>query len=113
MDPFVQKLVQRLLDPAKPLSRNRHFHTFQSQEGRTALKIMRRLESLRRDIESCAARGNPPRLVPQKEPRGWRIELSLRDVQGARSAFLADAELALLRGLPGMAEILGAHSGTA
>ena len=106
MDPFVRKLVQRLLDPDKPLSRNRHFHTFQSEEGRTALKITRRLRSLRKDIEACSAQGQVPRLVPQETPPGWRLELELKDVQGLRSTFLAEAELALLRTLPGMAALL-------
>ena len=41
MDPFVRRLVERLQDPEQPLSRNRHFHTFDSPEGRTALRVFR------------------------------------------------------------------------
>src|SRR5438045_1366398 len=36
MDPFVRRLVQRMSDPKRPLSRNKHFHTFESPEGRAA-----------------------------------------------------------------------------
>ena len=107
MDPFVRRLVQRLLDPTRPLSRNRHFHTFQSEEGRAALKTTRRLLSLQRDLEACRAEGSQPRAVPQEaEPVGWRIELQFNRLRGVRSTFLAPEELELLRSLPGMAELL-------
>jgi hypothetical protein len=123
MEPFVRRLVQRLLDPAQPLSRNRHFHTFQSQEGRTALKTTRRLLSLRRDLEACRAEGStaiatlaPPETSPSKSKPGdnsapeeapqWRVDLHLNRLRGVRSTWLAQDELDLLRALPGVAELL-------
>jgi hypothetical protein len=103
MDPFVRRLVQRLLDPAQPLSRNRHFATFQSAEGRAAMRVTRRLRSLQRDVEACRAQGNQPRVVsPADEKGGILIELKLRELRGTRSTRLAHAEFELLRSLPGM-----------
>ena len=46
MDAFVRRLVERLLEPSEPLSRNRHFHTFETPEGRRALKLARRLRGI-------------------------------------------------------------------
>jgi hypothetical protein len=107
MDPFVRRLVQRLLDPAQPLSRNRHFHTFQSDEGRVALKTTRRLLSLQRDLQTCRDEGGVARAVLRAdEPRGWLIELRLKRQRGVRSTWLAAEELELLRSLPGVAELL-------
>ena len=48
MDPFVQRLILRLHHPSQPLSRNRHFATFDTPEGRAALRISRRLKSLQK-----------------------------------------------------------------
>ena len=108
MDPFVQRLVQRLLDPARPLSRNRHFHTFDTPEGRSALKVSRRLRSLQRDILACHAEGRPPRVGRGEGPGGERrIELHMDRIQGRRVSHLLDAEFELLRELPGVREALG------
>ena len=60
MDPFVRRLVERLNDPARPLSRNRHFHTFDNPDGQQALRIARRLHALRQDIEKCLREGGRP-----------------------------------------------------
>ena len=45
--------MERLHDPARPLSRNRHFQTFDTPEGRMALKVYRRLNSIHKDILAC------------------------------------------------------------
>jgi len=108
MDLFVQRLVQRLLDPARPLSRNRHFHTFDTPEGRSALKVSRRLRSLQRDILACHAEGRQPRVGRGEGPGGERrIELQMDRIQGRRVSHLLDAEFELLRALPGVREALG------
>ena len=108
MDLFVQRLVQRLLDPARPLSRNRHFHTFDTPEGRSALKVSRRLRSLQRDILACHAEGGSPRVSRNDGPGGERrIELHMERIQGRRVSLLLEAELELLRQLPGVREALG------
>ena len=108
MDPFVQRLVQRLHDPARPLSRNRHFHTFETPEGRSALKLSRRLRSLQKDILACRSEGGIPRVSRSAGPGGERrIELHMERIQGRRVSHLLDAEFELLRELPGVREALG------
>ena len=107
MDPFVRRLVERLNDPSRPLSRNRHFHTFETPEGKAALKVSRRLRSLQRDILACVQEGRPPRLLrKQLEDGEHRIELIFDRVKGSRTSVLKDAELELLRKLPGVQDAL-------
>ena len=109
MDPFVRRLIQRLHDPSRPLSRNRHFHTFETPEGKAALKASRRLRSLQRDILACHQEGKPPRLLRRELGDGeHRIELVFERVKGSRMAVLKDAELELLRELPGVKDALAA-----
>jgi hypothetical protein len=103
MDLFVRRLVQRLLDPRQPLSRNRHFHTFESAEGKLALRITRRLKSLQRDVAAALAEGVVPQVAPRAEQDGGvRIELTLERLKGTRRTWLAGDEFALLCTLPGM-----------
>jgi hypothetical protein len=107
MDPFVQKLIRRLQDPSGPLSRNRHFHTFETPEGKLALKVARRLKSLQRDILACAREGKRARVVHHFSGKGFhRIELVLERLRGSRTSILAEGELELLRELPGVQEVL-------
>ncbi len=103
MDPYVRRLVQRLLEPSAPLSRNRHFHTFDTPEGRSALRMTRRLRSLRKDILACVAEGRPAHFVRQEDAEGsHRIELRMERVRGRRVCVLPTAEFELLRELPGV-----------
>jgi hypothetical protein len=107
MDPFVRRLVERLHDPTRPLSRNRHFHTFDTPEGRSALRVSRRLKSLQRDIIACHKEGSRARFYRQEGPEGQlRIELLLERIQGRRMALLQEAEFELLSQLPGVREVL-------
>ncbi|HLL06452.1 MAG TPA: hypothetical protein VK539_38125 [Myxococcaceae bacterium] len=107
MDPFVRRLVERLHDPARPLSRNRHFHTFDTPEGRSAMKVSRRLKSLQRDIVACLKEGRRARFFRQAGPNGEnRIELLMERIQGRRVSHLQDAEFELLAQLPGVREAL-------
>jgi hypothetical protein len=107
MDPFIRRLVERLHDPARPLSRNRHFHTFDTPEGRSALKVSRRLKSLQRDIMACRKEGRRARFFRQVGPEGEiRIELLMERIQGRRVSHLQDAEFELLAQLPGVREAL-------
>ena len=107
MDSFVRRLIQRLHDPAQPLSRNRHFHTFDNPEGRYALKTARRLKALQRDILACHLEGRPARLVRQVDGDGLcRIELHFERIKGRRVSLLQDAEFELLASLPGVREAL-------
>lgn len=114
MDPFVRRLVQRMLDPARPLTRNRHFHTFSTPEGKQALKASRRLQSLQRDILACRAEGHPARFVRVEEEEGeLRIHLHLERVGGRRTSVLTDDEFELLLDLPGIRPVLEEVRGAA
>ncbi|HEY8209978.1 MAG TPA: hypothetical protein VIG99_20975 [Myxococcaceae bacterium] len=112
MDPFVQRLIQRLHHPSQPLSRNRHFATFDTPEGRAALRISRRLKSLQKDILQCQGEGGEVRFARQEEAAAegkegeHRIELTLQRLRGRRVSMLAGAEFELLRELPGVSEAL-------
>ncbi|WNG15053.1 hypothetical protein [Cystobacter fuscus] len=107
MDPFVRRLVERLHDPAKPLSRNRHFHTFDTPEGRMALKVFRRLNSIHRDILACVKEGRRARLFRHVNDEGeHRIELHFERIAGRRVSHLKAAELELLARLPGVRDAL-------
>jgi hypothetical protein len=113
MDAFVRKLIQRLHDPAAPLSRNRHFHTFQTPEGKRALRTSRRLRSLQRDIMACLQEGRPATVTQSAgEGEELRIELVLERVRGRRIALLEADEFELLAQLPGVRESLEGTSGS-
>ena len=109
MDPFVQRLIRRLHHPSQPLSRNRHFATFDTPEGRAALRISRRLRSLQKDILQCRGEGGQVRFARQEDPSAGgkegehRIELTLQRLRGRRVSMLAADEFELLRELPGVA----------
>ena len=108
MDSFVRRLVERLVAEGRPLSRNRHFHTFDTSEGRTALRIARRLRALQRDVARCRAEGGSVELQRPAPPTpAGTHELCLFHRVGTHRAFLSAEELELLRGLPGIAEALG------
>jgi hypothetical protein len=107
MDSFVRRLVERLLEPSLPLSRNRHFHTFETPEGKHALTVARRLRGLARDVRRCLDRGVPPEVRQEGADGDLRVELRFDDLAGRRTAYLTGDEYALLRRLPGMSEALG------
>lgn len=109
MDPFVRRLVRRLSDGSRPMSRNRHFHVFRSPEGKLALKVWRRLKSLQRDILACADHERAATYVRLSEENGQkRIELRLQRVRGWRVSLLSEAEFELLGDLPGVRSVLHA-----
>lgn len=106
MDSFVRRLVERLLEPSHPLSRNRHFHTFETPEGRRALTLARRLRGLARDVRRCLEQGTQPEVRHEGVNGSLRVELRFDDLAGRRTAFLTGEEFALLLRVPGMAEAL-------
>lgn len=107
MDPFVRRLVERLFAPGQPLSRNRHFHTFENAEGRKALRIRRRLESLAKALSSLREEGGTPTVTRTADADGVvTIVLRLAGPSGTRTAYLEEDELELLQRLPGVREAL-------
>ncbi len=108
MDPFVRRLVERLLDASKPLSRNRHFHTFETPEGKRALRVWKRLLALQRDIELAREEGGSSRVMRQVVAATGEVtvELKLHHLKTTRTATLEGAEFELLCQLPGVRESL-------
>ena len=107
MDPFIRRLVERMLDPTKPLSRNRHFHTFATPEGKRASRISKRLLALERDIAACVAAGGLPTAVRLDDGRGVvQVEVRLGSLRAAHRATLDDAEFELLCRFPGVRQTL-------
>jgi len=105
MDPFVRRLVERLCDPSAPLSRNRHFHTFETPEGKAALRTFRRLRGLHQDLLTCVREGGEARCSVSEGPEGERrVELTLTRIKGRRSSVIGEAEWELLLRLPGVSE---------
>lgn len=107
MDPFVRRLVERLSHPSRPLSRNRHFHTFDTPEGRAALRIQRRLKSLHTDLLRCVREGGRAQArVLEGADGSRRMELHLTRLHAHRTTLLPEAEWELLLKLPGVPEAL-------
>jgi hypothetical protein len=100
MDPFVRRLVERLLDPKAPLSRNRHFATFDNSEGRQALRISKRLKSVHRDLVSCTKAGGRSTVqVTTAQDGRVRVELRLEQVDAVRVTVLDEGEYEILKKL--------------
>jgi hypothetical protein len=112
MDPFVRKLVLRLFDEGSPLSRNRHFHTFESPEGKKAMRISRRLKALQQDIAKCRDAGGDSRVEVTKDANGEvRVEIHLQHLKTTRRTLLDEAEFELLKSLPGVQLSLSPRGG--
>jgi hypothetical protein len=99
MDPFVRRLVQRMSDPKRPLSRNKHFHTFESPEGKAALKIFKRLSALKRDMNETEKSGGSYRVEKHEAEGKVRVEITLERIRSRRTVMLEPIELELLEAL--------------
>lgn len=102
MDPFVRRLIQRLSEPSQPLTRNRHFHTFDNPEGRYALQLLRRLKALQKRILEGVETGRGSSVAFREDDSPRRVELKVPCLNGHHIARLDDDELALLMELPGV-----------
>ncbi|MGZ6125233.1 MAG: hypothetical protein ACXWLR_09760 [Myxococcales bacterium] len=105
MREFLYRLVQRLQEEARPLSRNKHFHAF-AGEARRALRIDRHLRDLSRHLELLRERGERPRV---RALAGGCFQLVLKHPTLAvvRTATLFPEEVALLARTPAGAWALG------
>ena len=105
MRAFLYKLVQRLHEEARPLSRNKHFHAF-AGELRRALRIDRHLRDLEEHLQALRDRGERPRV---RALPGGGVQLFLRhpSLQVLRTATLSAEEAELLARHPAGAWALG------
>ena len=105
MRAFIYRLVQRLHEEARPLSRNKHFHAF-AGEARRALSIDRHLRDLEQHLELLRERGERPRL--RALPGGGvQMVLPHPTLAVVRTATLSVEEVALLVKHPAGAWALG------
>lgn len=95
MRDFLYKLVERLHHEGRPLSRNKHFHTFEEAGGRRALRIDRHLRDLEAQLARLMARGERPR-VRELPARGAQLVISDPRLLVVRTATLTAEEVALL-----------------
>jgi len=97
MHDYVRRLVVRIGERGRPMSRNRHFHTFATPLGRRALKLSRHLHSIAHDIVTQARIGG--RIVVEKiggEKPGVRLSMELDHVKARHTAYLTRSEWELL-----------------
>jgi hypothetical protein len=107
MKDFILRLVARLGEAERPLSRNRHFYTFDNPHGRKALRISRRLRSLERDIVEAAQHGEPVRIERQEQGGQLvRVRIEFVRLKARRTSFLSPAEYDLLLAAPAVRSAL-------
>jgi hypothetical protein len=84
---FVERVVLRLRSD-RAFSRNRHFATFASPEGRRALRMHRHFRSIERDL----AAGSTASAADDDE----RVRITIVGKRGRRTSWLTAAEFRLL-----------------
>ncbi|WP_373044095.1 hypothetical protein [Vulgatibacter sp.] len=100
MHSFVYRLVERLTADGPRLSRNRHFHTFVTPEGKQALRIARHLRSVATDIAAA-------RRAPHFARESGRVRVEIAMAGGVRTAWLDADEFEILRRMPVVRAALG------
>ncbi len=108
MREFLYRLVERLHEEARPLSRNKHFHSFEPAPGETrrALRIDRHLRDLERHLAALMDRGVRPR-VRALPDGGVQMVLQHPKLAVVRTATLSREEVRLLAEHPAGAWALG------
>ena len=108
MREFFHRLLQRLHDEARPLSRNKHFHALSDGDGKRALRADRHLRDLEDHLEALRQHGERPRV---RRLEGGRVQLVLSHprLALARTATLSEEEARLLARHPAGAWALGAE----
>ncbi len=97
MRDFVERVVLRLR-AEKGFSRNRHFATLSSPEGRRAIRIHRHLRSIERDLAS----GSSASVGRDAE----RVRITIEGKLGRRVAWLSPSEFRLFRAASPLARAL-------
>ena len=109
MREFLYKLVERLHAEGRPLSRNKHFHSFEGG-ARRALRIDRHLRDLETHFDTLRARNEPPRVRPLPGG-GVQVVISDPRLSVVRTATLTAEEVAIVRQTEGGGWALGADAG--
>ena len=98
MRDFLYRLVQRLHDKGRPLSRNKHFHAFEGGASK-ALRIDAHLRDLEDHLAAMRERGERPR-VRALPGGGAQLVLNDPNLAVVRTATLSAEEVELLRRHP-------------
>ena len=102
MRSFVLRLVAQLIDDERPLSRNRHFDTFDDPAGRRALRLSRQLRALEKEILAAHQRDGGARCVAEEREGAVIIRLEWASLAARRTSYLKPDEFRLLLGRPGV-----------
>src|SRR5262249_55676035 len=103
MEDLHYRLIERLRQDPRALSRNRNFHAFDDPSLLRARRVFRLLRSIERDLLACGQGGG---VHVAAEGRLVKISVSLGSVSGTRTAFLHPREFDLLLSNPDIREIL-------
>src|SRR3981081_387015 len=95
MREFLYRRGHRLHEAARPLSRNKHFHSFNGTETRRALRIDRHLRDLEGHLAELHARGERPRARALPDSGGQAV-LRHPTLAVVRTATLTAEEARLL-----------------
>src|SRR3954470_16433490 len=106
MREFLYRLLQRLHDEARPLSRNKHFHAFEG-DSRRVLRIDRHLRDLEGHLSTLRESGARPPRVRALPDGGVQLVLPHPTLAVVRTATLSGEEAALLARHPAGAWALG------
>jgi hypothetical protein len=105
MREFLYRLVRRLHEEARPLSRNKHFFAFEGQ-AHGALRIDRHLRDLEAHLALLRESGQRPR-VRALDGGGVQLVLPHPTLSVVRTATLNAEEVSLLKQHPAGAWALG------
>ncbi len=103
---FLHRLLERLHDSERPLSRNKHFHAF-TGGAKAALRIDRHLRDLEAQLTKHRERNERPDVVRLADG-GAQLVLTDTRLSVVRTATLSAQEVALLSRHPAGAWALGA-----
>jgi len=103
---FLHRLLERLHDGERPLSRNKHFHVF-TGGAKAALRIDRHLRDLELHLAKMQERGERPR-VRRHSDGSAQIVLADARLSVVRTATLSAGDVELLARHPAGAWALGA-----
>jgi hypothetical protein len=106
MREFLYRLVERLHDEERPLSRNKHFHAFEG-ESRRALRIDRHLRDLEAHLAALREGGGPRPRLRALPDGGVQLVLPHPTLAVVRTATLSSEEADLLARHPAGAWALG------
>ncbi|MFT3836153.1 MAG: hypothetical protein QM723_04035 [Myxococcaceae bacterium] len=105
----MRQLVARMHEPGAPLSRNKHFHTFDNALGREALAVSKRLKALSASLAQATSAPVVRKLESDegdKKNKKVQVEIQFGGVRAKRTTVLDEGEFELLCELPGMRELL-------